>query len=124
MNTFLMIVAAFVSGVAASLGIGGGMVLMIFLTVFGGFEQLEAQGLNLLFFLPVALLSIILHNRNGLIDKKAIAPSAISGAVAAVTGTALAHYIGNENMRYIFAVFLLFVGIAELVKSFRIHSEE
>ena len=124
MNTFLMIVAAFVSGVAASLGIGGGMVLMIFLTVFGGFEQLEAQGLNLLFFLPVALLSIILHNRNGLIDKKAIAPSAISGAVAAVAGTTLAHYIGNENMRYIFAVFLLFVGIAELVKSFRIHSEE
>ena len=119
MNTFFMILAAFVAGLAASLGIGGGMILMIFLTVFGGYSQLEAQGLNLLFFLPIAITSVILHSKNHLIDKKVIYPTVVTGVIGAVAGTLLAHYIANENMRLLFAAFLLFVGISEVVKSFR-----
>ena len=39
------------SGVIGALGMGGGGVLIIFLSAFAGLDQLKAQGINLLFFL-------------------------------------------------------------------------
>ena len=58
-------IAALLTGIFASMGVGGGMILIIYLTVFGGFDQLAAQGINLIYFIPIALLSVILHSRNG-----------------------------------------------------------
>ena len=57
------------SGVIASMGLGGGFVLLIWLTLHDGMPQREAQGVNLLFFLPIALISVIMHIRAGFIDK-------------------------------------------------------
>ena len=54
--TLLTFIAAFFTGLLASLGVGGGMVLIIWFTAVMGMSQLEAQGINLLFFLPIALL--------------------------------------------------------------------
>ena len=51
------IIAAFFAAVLGSLGMGGGGVLLIYLTVFQNMAQLDAQGMNLLFFLPIAALS-------------------------------------------------------------------
>ena len=51
------------SGVIASMGLGGGFVLLIWLTLHDGMPQREAQGVNLLFFLPIALISVIMHIR-------------------------------------------------------------
>lgn len=42
------------TGITASMGLGGGFILVIYLTVFKKMAQLEAQGVNLLFFLPIA----------------------------------------------------------------------
>ena len=55
------IIIGLLSGVAASMGFGGGFVLIIYLTVFLNIDQITAQGVNLLFFLPVALVSIIIE---------------------------------------------------------------
>ena len=60
------------SGVIASMGLGGGFVLLIWLTLHDGMPQREAQGVNLLFFLPIALISVIMHIRAGFIDKKLV----------------------------------------------------
>ena len=60
------------SGLLGALGMGAGAVLLLYLRVYGGCDQLTAQGINLLFFLPIALLSILLHARNHLIDWKEI----------------------------------------------------
>ena len=111
-------IAAFVTGVLASLGVGGGMVLIIYLTVFGGFDQLSAQGINLIYFLPIALLSVIIHSRNGLVEWKKILPSLVTGVIFALAGAALAQYIGSPLLRKIFAVFILLIGVKELWCSF------
>ncbi|MBQ8176235.1 MAG: sulfite exporter TauE/SafE family protein, partial [Oscillospiraceae bacterium] len=105
-------------GVLASLGVGGGMVLIIYLTVFGGFDQLSAQGINLIYFLPIALLSVIIHSRNGLVEWKKILPSLVTGVIFALAGAALARYIGSPLLRKIFAGFILLIGVKELFGSF------
>lgn len=109
---------AFLTGILASLGVGGGMVLIIYLTVFSGFDQISAQGINLIYFLPIALLSVIIHSRNKLVEWKKILPSLITGVIFALAGAALARYIGSSLLRKIFALFILLIGFKELFGSF------
>lgn len=106
--------AAFLTGIFASLGVGGGMILILYLTVFGGFDQLSAQGINLIYFIPIALLSVIIHSRNGLIRWKSILPALIAGTVFAAAGAFAARYIGSPGLKKLFAVFILAVGVKEL----------
>ena len=60
----------FFAGFAGGLGIGGGGILLLCLTVFGGMDQLPAQGINLVFFLPVAAVSLFIHIKNGFVNWK------------------------------------------------------
>ena len=79
----------FLSGIIASMGLGGGFVLLIWLTLFEDVAQRSAQGINLLFFLPIALVSVIMHLRAGLIDKKlvlSLIPGGIVGWISLYGG--------------------------------------
>ena len=58
MSFFVIAIVSFATGVFASLGLGGGMVLIIYLTVFVGMPQIQAQGINLIFFVPSLLFNI------------------------------------------------------------------
>lgn len=104
------------SGVIASMGLGGGFVLLIWLTLHDGMPQREAQGVNLLFFLPIALISVIMHIRAGFIDKKLVISLIPGGILGAVLGTVASNFIGNDLLRKIYAVFLLIFGLRELFK--------
>ena len=110
----LTFIAALVTGFLASLGVGGGMVLIIWMTAILGTPQLEAQGINLIFFIPIALVSVILHYKNGLIELKKMILPIITGSIGAAVGSLTAHYIGSDNLRKIFAVFILLIGIKTL----------
>ena len=74
------------SGLLGALGRGAGAVLLLYLRVYGGCDQLTAQGINLLFFLPIALLSILLHARNHLIDWKAAGLCVLTGLPGVLLG--------------------------------------
>jgi uncharacterized membrane protein YfcA len=108
-------VAAFVTGILASLGVGGGMLLIIYLTVFAGFDQLSAQGINLLYFLPIAALAVILHTKNKLINWKPLIPAILTGIIGAVGGSIIAGFIDKELLRTVFAIFVLIIGVKEIL---------
>ena len=112
----MMCIAALITGFLASLGVGGGMILILYMTVCGGYSQLHAQGVNLIFFLPIALLSVIIHRKNGLIELKELVPAMITGAVSAVIGSLAAEYIGSELLGKFFAVFIIALGIREFFR--------
>lgn len=83
-------VVGLLTGIIASMGLGGGFVLLIWLTMFQDMPQRAAQGINLLFFLPIALVSVVMHARAGLIDKRlvwSLIPGGILGAVLGTTGS-------------------------------------
>lgn len=110
-------VVGFLTGVIASMGLGGGFVLVIWLTVFMDVGQKTAQGINLLFFLPIALLSLIIHIKGGLVDKSLIKKYMFGGIVGAVLGTLLSDLVGGELLRSLFGVFLLAFGVKELLSA-------
>lgn len=108
------ILVGFMTGVLASMGLGGGFVLVVWLTLFMDVEQKAAQGINLLFFLPIAFLSLCIHLKNGLVNKKIVKKLALGGIVGAIVGTLGIRLIDNSGLRIMFALFLLAFGLKEL----------
>ena len=58
------LLAGLASGFIGSLGLGGGAVLIIYLNLFTDTPQLKAQGINLIFFVPIALAAVIIYTNH------------------------------------------------------------
>ena len=110
----VIIVVSLTSGLLGSLGMGAGAVLLLYLRVFGGAGQFEAQGINLIFFLPIAALSIVLHARNGLVSWKAAGICILAGLPAVLLGVWLGGLAGGGLLSKLFAGLLLIIGVREL----------
>lgn len=114
MNVIYQIIAGAAAGLVGGMGLGGGTVLLIYLNLFTQNSQLTAQGINLIFFVPVGLTAVIIYA-----IKKQIKPKVLLFALPfGVAGSLLGSYITslfNENLlRGAFAVFLIFLGLKEL----------
>ncbi len=114
MNLTVMIIAGFLSGLIGGMGLGGGGVLIIYLTVFAGVEQLRAQGINLLFFVPVAVASVIVYAFKKQIQYKTVLFTAAGGVLGAVSGCLLSSYIGGELLSKFFGGALVVFGLYTL----------
>lgn len=109
-------VAGLLCGIISGFGIGGGTLLMVWLTAFAGWEQRAAQGLNLLYFLPTAAAALLLHIKNALVDWHTALWAAGAGVITAALSAWLAQRIDTALLRRGFGVFLLFVGLTELLR--------
>lgn len=115
MNGYIIsVLAGFFAGVAGAMGLGGGSVLLIYLTVFAGVEQLSAQGINLIFFIPIALTAVIIYSRKGIIKFKQIIPIIIAGMFASITVGYFVKFLDTGLLRKIFGGFVLVYGIIQL----------
>lgn len=112
----IMFLIGFVSGILGGMGIGGGTVLIPGLVLVAGLNQHQAQGINLLFFLPVAVVSLIIHMKNKLINYKIMLLAVAAGVPAALGGACLASVIQEGLLRKIFGVFLILAGFYEWFK--------
>ena len=112
----IIITAGVLSGAAASLGIGGGGILIIFLTLIFNTDQLISQGINLLFFIPIAVISIVIYAKQGLIKFKNIIPIVVFGLLGVAVGMPIATLMGDSMLRKIFGIVLAALGIVELFK--------
>ena len=120
MLTFLLaILAGLICGVLSGFGIGGGSLLMVWMTAVLLMEQKAAQGINLLYFLPTAACALIFHAKNRQLCWRAILPAAIAGCAAAIPGALLAAQIEMALLRKLFGGFLLAVGLVEIWKGIK-----
>ena len=106
--------AGLVCGVLSGRGIGGGTLLMVWLTAIEGMAQTEAQGINLLYFLPTAAVSLYFHWKNKLLKFSVILPAVLTGILTAVPAALLARSMEVGMGKKLFGGFLLLVGIREL----------
>lgn len=108
------VIAAAVCGFLSGLGIGGGSLLMVWLTAAAGVSQTAARGINLLYFLPTAGAALIFHGKNRFVDWRSARWAILGGVVLAAVGAWAGSQIDTGLLRKLFGVFLLFVGISEL----------
>ena len=114
MELIWAIVAGAVTGVLSGWGVGGGTLLLLYLTVLTGTEQTVAQGINLLYFLPCSAAALVSHFRNKLVDLRCALWAAGAGLVCTLGASFLATAMETALLRKIFGGFLLAVGLLEL----------
>ena len=114
MNWLFSILAGAATGVLSGFGVGGGTLLLLWLTLVQGMGQFQAGGVNLVYFISCALPALWGHFRQGLVEKKAALWCILAGVPACAAGAFLASQLEVELLRRIFGVFLLVVGIREL----------
>lgn len=110
----LALLAGLFSGIIASMGMGGGAVLLIYLNLFANIPQLTAQGINLIFFIPTAVLALIAYIKAKQIKFKKILPIAVLGLVGAVIGLYLTNIINPWWLNKIFGGLLVIIGVKEI----------
>lgn len=105
---------ATVLGFLAGLGVGGGSLLIIWLTIFAGMEYADARTINLLFFLPAAFISSIFHHKQGSVNLRKILPAVICGCITAAVFSIIGKHIDTALIKKLFGGLLLFTGLREL----------
>lgn len=102
------------TGVLSGFGVGGGTLLLVYLTAVAGTDQHLAQGINLLYFLPAAALALPTHWKNGYIEKKALLPAILAGLLAAGLCAWVASGLETGLLRKCFGGFLVVIGFSQL----------
>ena len=104
-----------VLGFLSALGVGGGSLLILWLTLVLGWTPDRARSVNLLFFLPAALLSTWLRRKQGTVNLRILLPAIVSGCLSACAAALLSRFLSPDALRKPFGVLLLIVGIKEIL---------
>ncbi|HOQ38205.1 MAG TPA: sulfite exporter TauE/SafE family protein [Acetivibrio sp.] len=112
----LLFLIGLISGIISGMGIGGGTVLIPALVIFVHPDQHIAQSVNLLFFIPTAIIALIVHIKNKRVNFKISIPVAVFGLVGAYFGSKIAISLPGNSLRKYFGVFLLVLGFYEMIR--------
>ena len=113
---FWEIVAGVLGGIIGGMGMGGGTLTIPLLTIFLGYNQLQAQGVNLVAFLPMAVIALIIHFKNKLVDFKSTWLLAVVGSIFSLGGALVAVKLKNDVLTKLFALFLIGLAIWQFVE--------
>lgn len=114
MQIFLLILFGFLSGIIGGMGMGGGTLLVPLLS-FLDLEQKTIQAINLISFIPMCCVALGFHAKNKLIKPKGIVWIVIPAVLTAIGGALCATAADNKILRLCFALFLIGVGVWQLV---------
>ena len=112
-SAVLAVAIGLLTGILSGFGIGGGSLLLLYLTLFEGAGQYQAGGINLLYFLSCAPAALISHRKNGLIEREAVKCCVPAGVVTSVLSALLAARVDTDLLRRAFGVVLLYIGVKE-----------
>jgi uncharacterized membrane protein YfcA len=101
----------FTGGAAGLLGVGGGIMMVPFLTLVAGVSQHAAQATSLLVVLPTAIVATIVLHRKGIGDAALALRFGAVGAAGGIVGALLALALPGHLLRLIFAGFLAVVAV-------------
>ena len=105
------VIAGILIAALAGMGIGGGGLLVLYLVFIKGMGQLEAQGLNLIFFIFASGASLIYHGRKRKIKWKVAAMLMLFGSFGAWLGAVTASKLDESVVRTIFGWLLIISGL-------------
>lgn len=116
------ILTGMVSGFVSGMGMGGGTILILILSVFLGVEQHSAQATNLVFYIPTSIIAIITNIKQKIINFKIGIPIALAGVVGAVIGAMISTKLDVIHLKKCFGAFLMLIAIGEIysiIKKYR-----
>ena len=113
-SSFFSVIVGLILGILAGLGVGGGSLLILWLTLVLHMDPLAAKNINLLFFIPTALTASLFRWRSQNIPWKTIIPAALAGCLSAVAGAWLSFQLNTSLLRKLFGILMLCTAFREL----------
>lgn len=111
----VMLIVGTVLGFLSGLGIGGGSLLILWLTLVLNTDPLIARSINLLFFIPSALIACLFRLKQGTLKLRQILPAVLSGCAAAVLFSFISTRLDVELLKKGFGIVLIAAGIREVL---------
>ena len=102
-------------GFLSGLGVGGGSLLMLWLTCVAGMEHSIARSINLLFFIPAAMIATFFRWKQGCLPLAKIWPAILAGCGTALVFSLLSRQISTDQLKKLFGLLLLATGIREVL---------
>lgn len=110
----VMLIVGTLLGFLSGLGIGGGSLLILWLTMVLQTDPLTARSINLLFFIPSALVACALRIKQGNLKIKPLLPAMIAGCAAAAVFSWISTVLDVAILRKLFGIVLVAAGLREL----------
>ncbi len=111
--------AGLAGGLLGGMGMGGGTVLIPLLSIFMNVDQHAAQALNLITFLPMAVVALVIHFKNGLVEYKKSLFVIVPALLFAVLGCFAAKNTEGELLGKLFGGFLAALSVFQFCSVFR-----
>ena len=115
------VIFGIIAGIITSLGMGGGAILILLLTLFMNIDQHISQATNLIFFIPTAITSIIINMKNKQIDFKVSKDIIIFGIIGTVIGSYIAVRLPSQNLKKFFGIFFLLIAIFQIYEIYTLY---
>ena len=103
-----------VLGFLSGLGIGGGSLLILWLTLVQNGDPSTARCINLLFFLPCALIAALFRWKQGALPFRKILPAILAGAISALIFSLFSQKLDLDLLKKLFGGLLILTGLREI----------
>lgn len=114
-------IASIIAGIVSGLGMGGGTILILILTIFFNMEQHVAQAINLIFFIPTAIIAIYINNKQKLLEIKTGILIGGVGVIGAIIGAIISNKLNSNYLKKCFGVFLVIIAIHEIYSYIKLY---
>ena len=101
------------AGVLGGMGMGGGAILIPLLTTFFKIEQISAQAINLVAFIPMASVSLIIHVKNKRVQKEGLLWIILPAGACSLAGSLLALAVKGSLLKKFFGGFLIILSFLQ-----------
>jgi uncharacterized membrane protein YfcA len=109
------VIVGIVLGFLTGLGVGGGTLLILWLTLVLETDPEIARMINLMFFLAAAGAVSLRRLKKGTLRFRKILPAALAGCAAAAVASLLAQNMDVTLLKKAFGILLLVTGVRELL---------
>lgn len=113
-NFIMNLIASTFLGFLAGIGVGGGSLLLLWLTQVVMLEQSQAKIINLLFFLPAASIATFFHKKHSNIEKKPAMVATIAGCISAAVFSFIGKRMDLTLLKKLLGVLFILTGIREI----------
>ena len=115
LNTLWTIIPVSVAlGFLSGLGTGGGSLLILWLTLVLNVPQTEARAMNLMFFIPSAVVACLFRWKQEKLNLHQVLPGILAGCAAAACSSLLTAGQTPELLKKAFGILLIYTGIREV----------
>lgn len=102
------LLAGFINGL---LGSGGGVLIVLYLTILAKVGRKNAQATAIAVILPMAILSSIIYARGGYVAWPQLWKVSAGGVAGAILGAVLLNRLQPKFLKKLFGIFLVIAGI-------------